>query len=88
MALEAPHIGHVIRETEDKIVVFGEVKSWIETTDRNVLIHLNLWNCREVQSKSWWAVAYRRTCREHVEYLEQNDIHTGMVGLIDSHRKQ
>ena len=24
MALDAPHIGHVVRETEDKIVVFGE----------------------------------------------------------------
>ena len=24
MALDAPHIGHVVRETNDKIVVFGE----------------------------------------------------------------
>jgi hypothetical protein len=23
MALDAPHIGHVVRETDDKIVVFG-----------------------------------------------------------------
>jgi hypothetical protein len=24
MALDAPHIGHVIRDTNDKIVVFGD----------------------------------------------------------------
>lgn len=24
MALDAPHIGYVVRETQDKIVVFGE----------------------------------------------------------------
>lgn len=24
MTLDAPYIGHVVRETEDKIVVFGE----------------------------------------------------------------
>jgi hypothetical protein len=24
MALDAPHIGHVIRDTDDKIVVFGD----------------------------------------------------------------
>jgi sporulation protein YlmC with PRC-barrel domain len=50
MALDAPYIGHVIRETEDKIVVFGEgndrydiPKSEIQTTGRNVLIGLNLY---------------------------------------------
>jgi sporulation protein YlmC with PRC-barrel domain len=49
MALDAPHIGDVIRETEDKIVIFGEgndryaiPKSQIQTTGRNVLIDLNL----------------------------------------------
>jgi hypothetical protein len=49
MALDAPYIGHVIRETADKIVVFGErndrfdiLKSEIQTTGRNVLIGLNL----------------------------------------------
>jgi hypothetical protein len=26
MALDSPYIGHVIRETEDKIVVFGEIR--------------------------------------------------------------
>src|SRR4029078_75684 len=48
MALDSPYIGHVIRETEDKIVVFGEgndrydiLKSEIKTTGRNVLIGLN-----------------------------------------------
>ena len=44
MALDSPYIGHVVRETYDKIVVFGEgndrydiPKSEIQTTGRNVL---------------------------------------------------
>src|SRR5215217_1653641 len=48
MALDAPHIGHVVRETDDKIVVFGGGKerydiaiTEIQTTGRNVLIGLN-----------------------------------------------
>ena len=48
MALDAPHIGHVVVETDDKIVVFGGGKdrydipiSEIQTTGRNVLIGLN-----------------------------------------------
>ena len=48
MALDSPYIGHVVRETEDKIVVFGEKndrydipKSEIQTTGRNVLIGLD-----------------------------------------------
>jgi sporulation protein YlmC with PRC-barrel domain len=47
MALDAPHIGHVVRETDDKIVVFGGWRerydipiSEIQTTGRNVLIGL------------------------------------------------
>jgi class 3 adenylate cyclase len=50
MALDSPYIGYVVRETEDKIVVFGETndrydipKSEIQTTGRNVLIGLNLY---------------------------------------------
>jgi class 3 adenylate cyclase len=49
MALDAPYIGHVIRETADKIVIFGErknrydiPKSEIQMTSRNVLIGLKL----------------------------------------------
>jgi hypothetical protein len=49
MALDSPYIGHVVRETDDKIVVFGEKndrydipKSEIQTTGRNVLIGLKL----------------------------------------------
>ena len=49
MALDAPYIGHVIRETADKIVIFGErndrydiPKSEIQMTGRNVLIGLKL----------------------------------------------
>src|ERR671927_1781327 len=49
MALDSPYIGHVIRETEDKIVVFGErndrydiPKSKIQMTSRNVLIGLKV----------------------------------------------
>lgn len=47
MSLDSPHIGYVVRETEDKIVVFGEgddrydiLKTEIQTTGRNVLIGL------------------------------------------------
>jgi class 3 adenylate cyclase len=50
MALDTPYIGHVVRETFDKIVVFGEgndrydiPKSEIQTTGRNVLIGLYLY---------------------------------------------
>src|SRR5215211_5416900 len=48
MALDSPHLGHVVVETDDKIVVFGGGKdrydipiSEIQTTGRNVLIGLN-----------------------------------------------
>jgi hypothetical protein len=48
MALDAPHIGFVVRETPDKIVVFGEKNerydipiSEIQTVSKNVLIGLN-----------------------------------------------
>ena len=44
MTLDSPYIGHVVREIDDKIVVFGEKndrydipKSEIQTTGRNVL---------------------------------------------------
>jgi len=47
MALDAPHIGYVVRETSDKIVVFGEgddrfdiPKEAIRFASRNVLIDL------------------------------------------------
>jgi sporulation protein YlmC with PRC-barrel domain len=49
MALDVPDIGHVVRETEDKLIIFGEKnnrydipKSEIQFTGRNVLIGLNL----------------------------------------------
>jgi hypothetical protein len=49
MALDSPYIGHVIKETKDKIIVFGQgnvrydiPKSVIQMTGRNVLIGLNL----------------------------------------------
>jgi hypothetical protein len=49
MVLDSPYIGHVIRETQDKIIVFGQgnirydiPKSVIQMTGRNVLIGLNL----------------------------------------------
>jgi sporulation protein YlmC with PRC-barrel domain len=48
MALDAPHVGFVVRETPDKIVVFGEQNerfdipiSEIQTVSKNVLIGLN-----------------------------------------------
>ncbi|AFU60311.1 hypothetical protein Ngar_c33960 [Candidatus Nitrososphaera gargensis Ga9.2] len=47
MALDAPHIGYVVRETKDKIVIFGDgderydvLKSEIQMVSRNVLIGL------------------------------------------------
>lgn len=47
MALDSPHIGYVVRETEDKIVVFGDKndrfdipKSAVKFASRNVLIDL------------------------------------------------
>ena len=49
MALDAPHIGFVVRETPDKIVVFGDRKDrWdiplteIQTLSKNILIGLKL----------------------------------------------
>jgi sporulation protein YlmC with PRC-barrel domain len=49
MALDVPDIGHVVRETDDKLIIFGEgknrydiPKSEIQFTGRNVLIGLNL----------------------------------------------
>ena len=49
MALDAPYIGYVARETQDKLVVFGEhnkrydiPKKEIQTTGRNVLIGINI----------------------------------------------
>ncbi len=48
VALDAPHIGFVVRETPDKIVVFGDGKerydiplSEIQTVSKNVLVGLN-----------------------------------------------
>lgn len=48
MSLDHPHIGFVVRETQDKIIVFGEGNrrydipiSEIQTVGRNVLIGLN-----------------------------------------------
>jgi sporulation protein YlmC with PRC-barrel domain len=48
MALDAPHIGFVVRETPDKIVVFGEKNerydipiSEIQHVSKNVLVGLN-----------------------------------------------
>ncbi|MFL6384549.1 MAG: hypothetical protein ACJ712_06180 [Nitrososphaeraceae archaeon] len=48
MALDSPYIGHVVRETDDKVVIFGEkndrydIQVRIQTTGRNVLIGLKL----------------------------------------------
>jgi hypothetical protein len=47
VVLDSPYVGHVVRETEDKIIVFGQgndrydiPKSAIQMTGRNVLIGL------------------------------------------------
>jgi hypothetical protein len=48
MALDSPHIGHVVRETDDKIVVFGGgkerydiPKSKIIAVGRNVILDMD-----------------------------------------------
>lgn len=53
-ALDDPDLGHVVRETPDKIVVFGDKNerydipiSEIRTTGKNVLIGLNLQDIEE-----------------------------------------
>src|SRR5688500_19102109 len=50
-ALDSPHLGHVVRETDDKIVVFGGgakrydiPKSQIRFTSGNVLIDLPIYD--------------------------------------------
>jgi hypothetical protein len=50
-ALDSPHVGHVVRETEDKIVVFGGgddrydiPKSEIRFTSGNVLIDMTMYD--------------------------------------------
>ena len=50
MALDSPYIGYVVRETYDKVVVFGDgndrydiPKSEIQMTGRNVLIGLSIY---------------------------------------------
>jgi sporulation protein YlmC with PRC-barrel domain len=55
MALDAPHIGHVVKETDHNLVIFGENNerfdipiSEIKTTGRNVLIGLTM---REIYEK-------------------------------------
>ena len=47
MALDVPDIGHVVRETDDKIVIFGEynyrfdvAKSKIKEVGRNVILDM------------------------------------------------
>lgn len=49
MALDSPHIGHVVKETDHNLVIFGEHNdrfdipiSEIQTTGRNVLIGLTI----------------------------------------------
>jgi hypothetical protein len=50
-ALDSPHLGHVVRETDDKIIVFGGgdnrydiPKSQIRFTSGNVLIDLSMYD--------------------------------------------
>jgi len=57
IALDAPHIGYVVRETDDKIVVFGDGKerydiplSEIQTVSKNVLIGLKFEEIRKKYS--------------------------------------
>ena len=47
MALDVPDIGHVVRETDDKIVIFGEYnyrfdvpKSKIKQVGRNIILDM------------------------------------------------
>jgi hypothetical protein len=65
MALDVPHIGWVVRETGDKIVVFGEgddrfdiPKGKIRFASRNVLIDLPFY---EIVTKSTGMTLYQLT---------------------------
>jgi len=49
MALDSPYIGHVVRETDDKIVIFGSfgyrfdvTKSKIKEVGRNVILNMDI----------------------------------------------
>ena len=49
MALDSPYIGHVVRETDDKIVIFGSFgyrfdvpKSKIKEVGRNVILNMDI----------------------------------------------
>src|ERR671926_372232 len=49
MALDSPYIGHVIKETADKIVIFGDYnyrfdvpKSEIKEVGRNVILNMDI----------------------------------------------
>jgi hypothetical protein len=49
MALDSPYIGHVVRETDDKIVIFGSFgyrfdvpKSKIKEVGRNVILNMDM----------------------------------------------
>jgi sporulation protein YlmC with PRC-barrel domain len=59
VASDAYHIGHVVRETDDKIVVFGEgderydiLKSEVQAVNRNVLIGLPFYEVVKRYKKS------------------------------------
>ena len=49
MALDSPYIGHVVRETDDKMVIFGSFgyrfdvpKSKIKEVGRNVILNMDV----------------------------------------------
>ena len=48
MALDSPHVGYVVRETDDKIIIFGDYnyrfdvpKSGIKEVGRNVILNMD-----------------------------------------------
>jgi hypothetical protein len=48
MALNSPHVGYVVRETDDKIIIFGDYnyrfdvpKSGIKEVGRNVILNMD-----------------------------------------------
>ncbi len=61
LALETPHIGYVIRETENKIIVYNGImdrydipKSEIQNTGRQKCANWSssIWDCTQVQGKT------------------------------------
>ena len=83
LALETPHIGYVIRETENKIIVYNGImdrydipKSEIQNNGRNVLIGLPI----------YWIVHKYKVMREEEELLPITSTTERYMNKLESYR--